>query len=142
MKSKIFKTVFPPVSGILAVFGLLAIFNLVFHDGDAFTTKGYAFLGYFLPFAALCAMTIQLALTLPFWNKFKTRKKVWGMTIVPFTTLVCLVSGLAFGLVFWETSYGFREWVAVTLTGIIAFSVYWAVNLFVLTFLDKRLGLA
>jgi hypothetical protein len=60
------------------------------------------------------------------------------MTLIQFTGLLCIISGLIFGLFFWEPIFGIKELILVTLTGIIAFTVYWTVNLLVLRKLDKR----
>ncbi|MDI3544706.1 MAG: hypothetical protein PWP68_123, partial [Rikenellaceae bacterium] len=59
-------------------------------------------------------------------------KKVWGLTLFQFTALLCIISGLIFGLVFWEPNFGIKDLFLVSLTGIVAFTVYWTVNLFTL----------
>ena len=51
-----------------------------------------------------------------------------GLTLFQFTALLCILSGLIFGLVFWERDLGYNELIFISLTGIIAFSVYWTVN--------------
>jgi hypothetical protein len=137
MKAIIIKTILPTVFGILVVLGLLIIFNLVVYHGDALTKPDNGFFKYFVPIATIIAMMIQVTLTLPFWKKFKARGKIWGLTLVRFTGFLCIGSGLIFGFVFWERSYGINEWIMVTLTGIIAFTVYWAINLLTMKQLDK-----
>jgi len=132
------KTILPTIFGILTVLGLLAIFNLIMQGRNVFNSPDNGFLKYLVPFAAIIALIIQISLTLPFWKKFKTRKKVWGMTLIQFTGLLCIISGLAFGFLFWEPSFGIKELILVSLTGIIAFSVYWTVNLLTLRQLDKQ----
>jgi uncharacterized membrane protein YedE/YeeE len=138
MITKIIKTILPPIFGILTVLGLLVLFNLIVQGRNVFNYPDNGFFKYFVPLATIIAMTIQLSLTLPFWKKFKTQKKVWGMTLIQFTGLLCIISGLIFGLFFWEPIFGIKELILVTLTGIIAFTVYWTVNLLVLRKLDKR----
>ena len=137
MKAKIIKTILPTIFGILTVLGLLIIFNLIVYNGDAFTKPDNGFFKYFVPIAVIIAMIIQVTLTLPFWKRFKTHKKIFGLTLVKFTGLLCIVSGLTFGFVFWERNFGINELILVSLTGIIAFTVYWAVNLITLRQLDK-----
>ncbi len=139
MKNKIIKTIFPTIIGILTVLGLLIIVNLIFYKGDFLISSGNGFFKYFVPGATIIAMIIQFTLTLPFWEKFKSRKKVLGMTLIQFTGLICIIAGLALGLVFWERSLGINELIMVSLTGIIAFSVYWTSNLLTLKKLDKIL---
>ena len=119
---------------------MLVAFNLIVHNGDAFTFHDKGFFTLFVPIATMIALTIQFTLTLTFWKKFKLQKKVWDMTLFHFTALLCLISGLAFGFVFWERSFGINELILVSLTGIIAFTVYWTVNLLSLRRLDKRLS--
>ena len=141
MKTKMIKTILPTIFGILTVLGLLAIFNLIVQGRNVFSSPDNGFLKYFVPFATIIALIIQIFLTLPFWKKFKTRKRVWGLTLFQFTGLLCMISGLAFGLLFWEPGFGIKELILVSLTGIIAFSVYWTVNLLTLRQLDKQTNL-
>mgnify|MGYP001131687537 CR=1 FL=1 len=138
MKTKIIETILPTTLGILTVLGLLVVFNLIVHNGDAFTSPDNGFFKLFVPIVTIIALTIQFTLTLPFWRKFKSQKKVWGLTIVQFTGLLCLISGLTFGLVFWEPNFGIKELLLVSLTGIVSFTLYWTVNLLTLKQLDKR----
>ncbi len=131
------KTILPTVFGVLAVLGLLVVFNLIVYDGDIFTKPDNGFLKYFVPISTIIAITIQAILTIPFWKKFKTQGKILGLTLIQFTGFLCIISGLTFGLVFWERSYGVDEFFLVTFTGIITFSVYWTINLLTLRQLDK-----
>lgn len=137
MKTKIIETILPTTLGILTVLVLLAMFNIIINNGDAFNSPDNGFFKLFVPIATIILLTIQFTLTLPFWKKFNTQKKVWGVTLVQFTGLLCLISGLTFGLVFWETNFGISELILVSLTGIIAFSVYWTVNLLTLNQIDR-----
>lgn len=139
MKTKIIKTILPSIIGILTVLGLLFIFNLIVYNGDVLNSPDNGFFKYFVPFATIIAMIIQFTLTLPIWKKFKSNKKIWGMTLIQFTGLISIIAGLAFGLVFWETSFGINELIMVSITGIIAFAVYWTSNLLTLRHLDKML---
>jgi len=137
MKTKIIETILPTTLGILTVLGLLVVFNLIVHNGDAFTSPDNGFFKLFVPIVTIIALTIQFTLTLPFWRKFKSQKKVWGLTIVQFTGLLCLISGLTFGLVFWEPNFGIKELLLVSLTGIVSFTLYWTVNLLTLKKIDR-----
>lgn len=137
MKTKIIKTVIPSILGILAVQIILAVFNIIVHGGDAFSKPDNGFFTLFVPITTLIAIIIQFTLTLPFWKRFQSRKKVWGLTLIPFTIILCIISGLLFGLLFWERDNGFSEFIAVSLTGIIAFSIYWAVNILTLKQIDR-----
>ena len=137
MKVKIIKIILPTILGILTVLGVLVILNLIMHNGDAFSKPDNGFFAIFVPISTFIAITIQLVLTLPFWEKFKSYKKVWGLTLFQFTTILCIISGLIFGLVFWERSFGFGEFIAVSITGIIAFAIYWTVNLITIKQIEK-----
>jgi len=137
MKTKIIKTTLPTILGIMTVLGLLILYNILVYNGDGFRNPDKGFFKYFVPFAIIIAMLIQYTLTLPFWKKFKSDKKVMRLTLIQFTGLLCIVSGLAFGLVFWETNLGMSELIAESITGIIAFAVYWTINLLTLKKLDK-----
>lgn len=140
MKTKVIETILPTLFGILAVLGILAAFNLVVHNGNAFNSPDNGFYTLFVPIAIIIALTIQFTLTLPFWGKFKSRKKIRGLTLIQFTVLLCLISGLVFGFAFWEPSFGVNELIMVSLTGVIAFTIYWTVNLLTLRQLEKRLN--
>ncbi len=133
----IIKIVFPVVFGVFGVLALLALFNIFVNNRDVFSVPDNGFLVYFVPATMLIAMIIQIKLTLPLWRMFRTQKKVWGFGIIKFTLLISSISGLIFGFVFWERDFGTGELLAISLTGIIAFSVYWSINLMTLRRLDK-----
>lgn len=78
MKTKINGTILPTILGILAVLGLLVVFNLIIHNGDVFNSPDNGFFKIFVPIATVIALTTQFTLTLPFWNKFKSNKKSLG----------------------------------------------------------------
>lgn len=137
MIKKLVQIILPPTFGIFTVLGLLVLYNIIDNNGDVITSPDNGFFIYFVPVSALIAITIQFALTLPFWQKFKKQNKIYDLTLFQFTSLLCIFSGLAFGLVFWETNLGMNEFISVSILGIIAFAVYWAVNLITLKKLDN-----
>ena len=137
MKTKIIETIFPPVCGILAVFAVLALYNLIVRRGDAFSYPDRGFFNLVIPAATLILLIVQYTLALPLWKRFQLNQKVMGMGLIEFTTLVCLFSGMFFGFVFWEPGDGIGELLFITLTGVVAFAVYWAMNLLTLKWLEK-----
>jgi hypothetical protein len=137
MKTKIIGTILPTLLGILSVLVLLLVFDLIMHNGDAFNSPDNGFFKLFVPITTIIALIIQFTLTLPLWKKFKFQKKNWGLTLFQFTAILCIMSGLVFGFVFWETNFGIKELIHLFLTGIIAFSVYWTVNLLTLKQIDS-----
>lgn len=137
MKAKIVRTVLPPIVGIVTVLVFLIAVNLILYNGGGFSTSDNGFFTLFVPITTIIAMAIQLTLTLNFWNRFKKDEKVWGMTLFQFTALLSIISGMIFGLVFWETSLGINELLLVTLVGIVAFALYWTANLFTMKQLDR-----
>ena len=81
---------------------------------------------------------IILSIHLPLQEELnQLNQKVMGMGLIEFTTLVCLFSGMFFGFVFWEPGDGIGELLFITLTGVVAFAVYWAMNLLTLKWLEK-----
>ncbi|MGB4654396.1 MAG: hypothetical protein WBH98_03055 [Bacteroidales bacterium] len=138
MRNKVIKTIFPTILGIATVLGLLVVINIIFYNADAFSKPDNGFFSLFVPITTLIALAIQFVLTLPFWEKFKSQKKVWRLTLLQFTAVLCIILGLIFGLMFWETSFGYSELFYVSLIGIIAFSIYWAINLLILKQLSKH----
>jgi hypothetical protein len=137
MKIKMIKTILPTIFGVLSVLGLLVLFNLIVNKGDAFTSADNGFFKWFVPTLTIIAMLVQLTLIIPLWNKFSKRRRVWGLTLFQLTGLQCVLFGLFFGLVFGETNLGLTELLMVSLTGTIAFVVYWSVNFLTLKQLDK-----
>ena len=137
MRTKIIETTVPPIGGILTVLGLLMIFNLIVYNGDVFNSPDNGFFTLFVPITTIIALIIQFSFALPIWKKFKSQKLILGLTLFQFTALLSVISGLIFGLIFWETSFGISELISVSLTGIIAFSVYWTVNLLLLSSLQS-----
>ncbi len=138
MRNKVIKTIFPTILGIATVLGLLVVINIIFYNADAFSKPDNGFFSLFVPITTLIALAIQFVLTLPFWEKFKSQKKVWRLTLLQFTAVLCIILGLIFGLMFWERSFGYSELFYVSLIGIIAFSIYWAINLLILKQLDRH----
>jgi hypothetical protein len=139
MKEKLIKTILPPIIGILTVLVLLAINNLILYNQNPFSNAADGFFQYFVPFATIIAILIQFFLTLPFWEKFKSQNKVWGLTLFQFTGLIIILSGLAFGLVFSDSIFIINDLIIQSITGILAFAVYWTINLLTLKQLDKIL---
>lgn len=137
MKAKIINTILPTVLGIISVLAALIIFNLIVHSGSALSAPDNGFFKLFVPFVTVVALIIQGFLALPVWESFKKNKRIWGLNLIQFTALLCLASGLAFGFLFWERSLGITELVLISLTGIIAFSIYWIVNLLALNKVNK-----
>ena len=139
MKTKIIKTILPTIFGLLTVLFLLLIYNFIVFKGDVFNKPEDGLFTFFVPFVTIIAILIQFFLTLPIWKKFKSNKKVIKLTLIQFTGLLCIVSGLVFGLVFWDPSFGIIDLIWGLLTGIIAFTVFWTINLLTLKKLDKIL---
>lgn len=137
MQRKIINTLFPVLFGVLAVVGVLMGYNLVVHQGAAFSSPDHGFFKILVPLTTVIALAIQFGITLPLWTRFKVRKTVGGLTLVPFTALLCIASGVIFGLIFWERALGLMELAAILATGVVAFVLYWSVNLLTLSRLDK-----
>lgn len=139
MKKTVLKTFLPTLSGIITVLFILIVINVIFFNATAFKTPDYGFFKTFVPITTTLALAIQFFITLPVWKQFVKKGMFIGMKLIPFTMLVILIFGVTFGFVFWERNYGLRELVATTLTGIVAFTIYWFINITFLRFLEKRL---
>jgi uncharacterized membrane protein YedE/YeeE len=137
MKTKTVMTILPTIVGILSVLGILFISNLIFEKGSVMHSSDIKFYILFVPITTICALIVQYLLTLRLWDRFKKRERVFGMNLFQFTSLLTIISGLIFGFVFWERSYGIYELIWVTLTGIFAFAIYWTSNLIILIRLDR-----
>ncbi|MFC2110956.1 hypothetical protein ACFLQ5_00735 [Bacteroidota bacterium] len=141
MKTKLIKVLLPPFVGFLIILGTLMLiafirvenFKLIESKWDIY------FLGIFVLIALIIAIIIQWTLTIPVVEKFKNNNKVWGLTIIQLTILVCLISGLGFGFFFWERSLGLNELIQELELGLIAFTVYWVMNLLSLKIIDRML---
>ena len=136
MKKIIAKTTIPVLIGIFNVLFLLFIVDYTIYGNLDFLTKDIVLLKYFLPISIAGAVIVQYFIVLPVWKRFAENNKVIGLTIIPFTTLVCLLGGIVFTYLFWERDLGIGELLAVFLTGLIAFAIYWSSNLVLL----KRLN--
>ena len=128
-KKTVFKIVLPTVLGVFAVLGLLALFNLAFHSGDAFTKPDNGFFAYFVPATIAAGFLFQGLLVLPTWNKFRVQGHIAGVPLVHFIGMVCLVFALLFGWLFWERDLGLTEFVQVAILGGVAMLIYLVVNL-------------
>lgn len=142
MKTKLLKILIPPIIGFLIILGTLILiafirvenFQLIESKWDIY------FLGILVTIALIIAMIIQSTLTIQVWEKFKTNKKVWGLTIFQLTCLVCLISGLAFGFFFWERMFEINDLLQSILLGLVAFTIYWVTNIISLKIIDRKLG--
>jgi hypothetical protein len=136
MKKIIAKTTIPVLIGIFNVLFLLFIVDYAIYGNLDFFTKDILLLKYFLPISIAGAVIVQYIIVLPVWKRFADNNKVIGLTIIPFTTLVCLLGGIVFTYLFWERDLGQGELLAVFLTGLFAFAIYWSSNLILLKRLD------
>lgn len=136
MKKIITKTTIPVMVGIFNVLFLLVVVKFAIYGELNFVAKDANLLKYFLPTSITGAVIVQYFIVLPIWKKFAENNKVIGITIIPFTALVCLVGGIVFAYLFWERDLGQVELLAVFLTGLIAFTIYWSSNLVLLKKLD------
>jgi hypothetical protein len=138
MKIKIMKAIIPVVSGIIIILGILMVIAFIHYGYLPFSEKDIWFFGVFVPIVAIIAIIIQLTLALPIWERYKIKNKFFGLTIIPFTGIVSLIGGLAFGFVFSDNPAGIKDLLEETLTGVIAFFVYWTVNAFTIKLIEIK----
>ncbi len=136
MKQRIQLTILPVIAGVASVLLVLLIINLLFHSGDVFRHPDNGFLLTFVPFTLFMAFFIQYWFVLPIRKRFLVQKKVWNHTLFQFTALLCVFSGIAFGWIFRERDLGWTEWFWVSLTGLLAFALYWTVNLLMMNYFE------
>lgn len=136
-KLKTIKAFLPTVLGIGTVLGLLKILNLIMDGGNASSPGDTKFYLYFVPFTLLMAVIIQYLLAAPIWERFKSYPRLFGLTLLQLTGIVSIISGMIFGLIFWEPPTGMIEFGYVTLLGISAFTIYWMINLLSLKLIDR-----
>lgn len=137
MKTKILMTILPSLIGVMDVLGALFIFNLIFGNKIVLGSKDIQFFTIFVPLSILCSIVIQNLLTLRIWERFKSQSYFMGMTLFQFTSLIIVVGGIIFGLVFWEKRDGVSELIMLTITGIVAFAIYWATNFMILRKIEQ-----
>lgn len=136
MKKVIAKTTVPVIIGIFNVLFLLVVIKFAIYGELSFVAKDADLLKYFLPISIVGAVIVQYFIVMPIWKRFAENNKIIGLSIIPFTALVCLLGGIVFAYVFWERDLGLGELLAVFLTGLIAFTIYWSSNLILLKKLD------
>ena len=144
MKTKIINSIVPPILGILTVLILLIGGALLFSSQTNLTylfESDKNFYLYLVPAIMFIAIIIQFALTLPILKRFKNNKRIIGLKLIPFTIIISIVGGLGFGLLFWETQFGVIDFLYGTLTGIIAFAIYWTINLLIVQLFDRQFRL-
>jgi len=140
MKAKIINSIIPPIFGILTILAILIIAASLYNSQTSLNyliNSDLYFYIFFVPAVAIIAIIIQFALTLPILKRFKNNKKVLGLKLIPFTIIITIIAGLAFGFFTWETPLGITELLYCALTGIIAFAVYWTINLLTVRFFDR-----
>jgi hypothetical protein len=141
MKTKIIRSLIPPLLGIITEFALLIIDAMVSNNRVSLfglITSDTSLYLYFLPAVYLIAVIIQFTLVFYFWKRYINSRKVWGLTIVQFILVLSVIGGFVFGYLFWEPQFGFRDLLKGSFYCGAAFLVYWAVNLTTLYLIDRR----
>ena len=108
MKTKIIRIILPTTLGIVTVLGLLVIFNLLVHNGDAFNSFDNNFFKLFVPIATIIALIIQFALTLPFWKNLNLGKNYGIDTFSIYRTTMYTIR-FNFWIGIWERDLGYNE---------------------------------
>jgi len=140
MKTRIINSIVPPIMGILTVLILLIGGTLLFTSQTSLTNlfeSDKNFYLYLVPATILIGIIIQFALILPILKRLKNNKKIIGLKLIPFTIIISVIAGLAIGFLFWETRFGTTDLLYGTLAAIIAFAIYWTINLLTVQFFDS-----
>ena len=137
---KVLKIFIPPMLGLLAVWWMFAIEGIIHEqrfgpgeDGPAVNIIG----SLFFLFLTIIGLFIQLVFTLPICKKFEENRKVFGLPLTPFFSIICLIGGMAFGFLMWSRAFGICDFIFGSAIGIVSLASYWAFNLFTLIQLNK-----
>ncbi len=137
MKTKLVKASLPVFCGLSAVIGLLFLFNLLALNTNPFKHPDNGFFKWVVPSAFVAGIIFQFYLVLPLWERFKSGRTLFGLSLSAFSLLICIVSAIAFALVFWERGLGYAECFALIISGFFASLVFWLVDLFCLKKIDR-----
>lgn len=135
MQIKIMKTVIPVISGGLFVLGLLILLAFIRNEHVGFLWSDFLLFGGL----AVIAMIIQITLALPIWEKYRIKNIFLRLDIFSFTGIISLIGGIVFGIIFWDPMFGIKDLVTGSLYCIIAFIVYWTVNIYVLKLIGRKI---
>lgn len=135
--SNLIRLTIPPVLSILVVWAIFAveatIHNLIvapYEDSQA----NYSF--FILPVIVI-SILIQAILINPIWRKFISKRVVFGIRLIPFFTILCVIGGLACGYFLSVKKFGFSDLVLSCLISVVTLTVYMTVNLLALNQLQK-----
>ena len=132
---KFFKLLFPVITGILVILGILKVDDLIkdmiaanfnFNTSDMGNIVFYYVL---IPVALLLALLIHWMFILPIIRKLDVKPTFWRLRLMHYTILISLIAAAVVGYIFWRKTESINEVVLAVITSFILFFLYFIITI-------------
>ncbi len=142
---KLLKVLLPPLIGFAAYFIAIRYSSVYFtlridEMGEGTIESFMAYYRYFLPLLFIVAVLTQLLIIVPVWERVFLKSKTGKFISLLILCFICLLFAAGISYAIWDEQSGIWHLIKVCFFMTAVQLVYWAVNLFVLYFLNKKPG--
>jgi hypothetical protein len=142
---KLLKVLLPPLIGFAAYFIAIRYSSVYFtlridEMGEGTIESFMAYYRYFLPLLFIVAVLTQLLIVVPVWERVFLKSKTGKFISLLILCFICLLFAAGISYTIWDEQSGIWHLIKVCFFMTAVQLVYWAVNLFVLYFLNKNPG--
>jgi glucan phosphoethanolaminetransferase (alkaline phosphatase superfamily) len=131
---KFFKLLFPVITGILVILGILKVDDLIkdmiaanfnFNTSDMGNIVFYYVL---IPVALLLALLIHWIFILPVIRKLDVKPTFWRLRLMHYIILISIIAAAVVGYIFWRKTESINDVVLAVITSFILFFVYFIIT--------------
>ena len=131
---KSFKLLFPVITGILVILGILKVDDLIKDMLNANfnfnpTDMGNVIFYYVLiPVALLLALLIHWIIILPVIRKLDVKPTFWRLRLMHYIILISIIAAAVVGYIFWRKTEQFSDVVLAVITSFVLFFIYFIIT--------------
>lgn len=140
---KLLKLLFPVITGILVILGILKVGELV----SDFVTSNFSFnptdmgdvIFYYLliPIAVLPALLIQLLIIQPIIKKFEIKPTFWRLRLMHYIILFSIIAAAFVGYIFWRKTGIVTDVIIAGITSFLLFFIYFIITVLLSKGIDQ-----
>jgi hypothetical protein len=131
---KFFKLLFPVITGILVLLGILKVDDLIkdmmnanfnFNSSDMGNIVFYYVL---FPVALILALFIHWIIILPIIRKLDTRPTFWRLKLMHYIILISMIASGIVGYIFWRKTQLYSDMLLAVITSFVLFFIYFVIT--------------
>ena len=131
---KFFKLLFPVITGILTILGILKVDDLIkdmvnanfnFNPADMGNVIFYYVL---IPLALLLALLIHWIIILPVIRKLDVKPTFWRLRLMHYIILISILASAVVGYIFWRKTEQISDVILAVITSFVLFFVYFIIT--------------